>query len=145
AEDALNLFEVISTLESQAAARAAERITVTDLSDLVKKHEEMVRHYQNEDLDLYFTLNSKIHDAIVRIADNPMLTLSRSKLMMLAQRGRYMAIFDRNRWGQSVSEHEALMSALEARDPDAAKSIWAEHLMNTGLSVKVALAEDSTR
>jgi DNA-binding GntR family transcriptional regulator len=139
AEDALNLFEVISGLEGQAAARAAQRITQGELEDLKRLHEGMVGHYKDENLDAYFAANSVIHDSIVRIAANPMLTASRERLMLLAKRGRYMAIFDRDRWAQSVEEHEALMSALSARAADATKAIWEQHLLNTGLSVRSAL------
>ncbi len=144
AEDALNLFEVISGLEGQAAARAATRITQDELEELKRLHDGMVGHYKDENLDAYFEANSVIHDAIVRIAANPMLAASRDRLMLLAKRGRYMAIFDRNRWAQSIEEHEALMSALSARAEDASKAIWEQHLLNTGLSVKLALTAVET-
>ncbi|MEO0829898.1 MAG: GntR family transcriptional regulator [Pseudomonadota bacterium] len=139
AEDAANLFEVISGLESQAAARAAKRITEAELSDLLHQHDEMARHHANKDLDGYFAINSAIHDEVVRIADNPVLSASRSRLMMLAHRGRYMAIFNHDRWDQSVAEHEALMTALETRNAEAARDVWEKHLLNTGLSVRDAL------
>ncbi len=142
-EDAINLFEVISALEGQAAARAAKRISPADLADLKVKHEHMARHHAEENLDLYFALNSDIHEAVVRIADNPMLTASRSRLMLLAQRGRYMAIFNRDRWDQSLSEHEDLMQALEKGAADTAKSVWETHLLNTGLSVRQALSAEA--
>ncbi|MEM9428471.1 MAG: GntR family transcriptional regulator [Pseudomonadota bacterium] len=142
ADDAIDLFEVISALEGQAAARAAHRITEDELADLRHKHAEMARHHRDENLDAYFALNSEIHDAIVRIADNPMLAASRARLMPLAERGRYMAIFNRDRWNQSVEEHDGLMTALHRRDTDAAKAIWEQHLLNTGLSVGEALAAD---
>lgn len=144
AEDALNLFEVISGLEGQAAARAARRMTPEALAGLNALHADMVRHYNDENLDAYFATNSAIHDSIVRIAANPMLAASRGRLMLLAQRGRYMAIFDRQRWTQSVEEHEALMHALNAGDAAGSKAIWEEHLLNTGLSVKSALAAADT-
>ena len=139
AEDAINLFEVISGLEGQAAARAAARITQDELEELKRLHQGMVGHYEDENLDAYFEANSVIHDEIVRIAANPMLAMGRARLMLLAKRGRYMAIFDRVRWTQSIEEHEALMSALGARAEDASKAIWEQHLLNTGLSVKSAL------
>lgn len=145
AEDALNLFEVLSALESQAAARAAKRITERELSDLLYKHDEMARYHADGDLDAYFALNSTIHEAVVRIADNPSLSTSRNRLMLVAQRGRYMAIFNRDRWDQSIAEHEALMLALQARDGDGARAVWEQHLLNTGLSVKTALSRDAPK
>lgn len=139
ADDAINLFEVISGLESLAAARAAVRISGPELSDLKRLHDDMLYHHAHENLDDYFALNSAVHEAVVRIADNPILAASRSRLMMLAQRGRYMAIFNRDRWDQSVSEHEELMTALDARDADLASQVWERHLLNTGRSVNAAL------
>lgn len=144
AEDAVNLFEVISALEGQAAERAATRISPAELSDLQFKHDEMIRHRADENLDHYFALNSDIHDAIVQIANNPLLTTSRSRLMLLARRGRYMAIFNHNRWAQSISEHEDLMQALERKDASQAKAVWERHLLNTGLSVKTALSAQTS-
>jgi len=145
AEDAVNLFEVISALEGQAAARAATRISRTELSDIQFKHDEMMRHHADENVDAYFELNSEIHDGIVRIADNPLLTTSRSRLMLLARRGRYMAIFNHDRWSESIAEHDDLMTALEKKDAGAAKAVWERHLLNTGLSVKTALSAQSIR
>lgn len=142
-KDAVDLFEVISSLEGQAAARAAARITSAELSDLQFKHDEMSRHHADENLDPYFALNTEIHDAIVRIADNPFILTSRHRLMLQARRGRYMAIFNRERWGQSLSEHETLMTALEKRDAGSAKAVWEEHLLNTGWSVKSALTAEN--
>lgn len=143
ADDAVNLFEVLSALEGQAAARAAARISADELSDLQFKHDEMARHHAEENLDPYFALNTQIHDAVVRIADNPFIVTSRRRLMLLARRGRYMAIFNRDRWGQSLSEHEDLMTFLEKGNGDAAKAVWEKHLLNTGLSVKLALAAEN--
>lgn len=144
AEDAVDLFEVISALESQAAARAASRITEAEFTALQAKHDEMARHHAQENLDAYFALNSEIHEAIVRIANNPALATSRSRLMLLAQRGRYMAIFNHDRWDQSVAEHEQLMGALANRDARTAGAVWEKHLLNTGRSVTEALSAKET-
>ncbi|MBB96518.1 MAG: GntR family transcriptional regulator [Rhodobacteraceae bacterium] len=141
AQDAQDLFEVISALESQAAARAARRITDAEWEDLARMHDEMARHHADDNLDPYFALNSATHDAIVRIADNPVLAASRERLMLLAHRGRYMAIFDRGRWDQSMDEHQDMLTALKARDSAAAGEIWERHLLNTGLSVSEALSK----
>lgn len=144
AQNAQDLFEVISGLEGQAAARAATQITDDEYSALARQNDEMTRHHSDENLDAYFELNSAIHDAIVRIAGNPVLAASRQRLMLLANRGRYMAIFDRGRWDQSVEEHHVLMQALQKQDGCAAKAIWETHLLNTGLSVSQALTRAET-
>ncbi|QHQ34375.1 GntR family transcriptional regulator [Algicella marina] len=143
AEDAIDLFEVISGMESIAASRAAERITDTELDALQEQHARIVHFHKTGNLDDYFPANSAVHAAILRIAANPVLANAHRRLMLLAQRGRYMAIMNPERWNQAVSEHGALMASLEARDPDAAREIWSGHLMNTGISVAAALRADS--
>ena len=50
-----------------------------------------------------------------------------------------MAIMSPARWMQSVDEHEALMTALRARDPDAAADVLTAHLRHTGATLARAL------
>jgi len=141
AESAIDLFEVISGLESIAAARAASRISTDEMSALEGLHDQMKQQHAAHNLDAYFPLNSAIHDQIIQIAKNPVLAKSHSRLMLLAQRGRYMAIMNTERWDQAIAEHDELMVALSARDPEAAGNIWGRHLMNTGTSVAAALSD----
>ncbi len=46
-----------------------------------------------------------------------------------------MAILDPFRWRESVEEHEALMAAFHARDPEQARQVWRRHLLRTGETV----------
>lgn len=141
AESAVDLFEVISGLEGIAAARAAVRVTQDEIRTLEDLHSQMKREHRDRNLDAYFPLNSAIHDKIIAIADNPVLTKSHNRLMLLAQRGRYMAIMNTERWDQAIAEHDELMVALAAYDPKTAGEIWGRHLMNTGTSVAAALSD----
>jgi DNA-binding GntR family transcriptional regulator len=46
-----------------------------------------------------------------------------------------MAILDPFRWQESVGEHEAVMAAFHARDPERARLVWRRHLLRTGETV----------
>ncbi|MFD1704694.1 GntR family transcriptional regulator [Methylopila henanensis] len=140
AEEASDLFEVIAGLESLAAEIAALRMKTADLEELDEMHSRMMEHYHSREKDPYFELNSAIHDRIVRLSRNPVLVATHANLMLRARRGRYMAIVDPQRWEESVSEHEALMAALHARDADAARRVWKRHLLRTGETVCAVLA-----
>ncbi|WP_210255242.1 GntR family transcriptional regulator [Ancylobacter pratisalsi] len=142
-EEASNLFEVIAGLESLAAEIAATRISARELDALDALHESMRVHYERQEKDPYFEINSAIHDRIVRASGNPVLIATHAGLMLRARRGRYMAIIDPFRWEESVGEHEALMQALHARDAEAARRVWQRHLLRTGETVCAVLTRSA--
>lgn len=140
-QESLRLFDVISVLEGLAARRVAELASDDALARLEDLHAQMVFHYNRSQIDPYFEINSAVHDLIVDASGNPELAATHARLMLRARRGRYMAIMSPDRWRQSVGEHEALMQALRAHDPDAAAAVWTAHLQHTGETLALALAE----
>ncbi|PUB17463.1 GntR family transcriptional regulator [Yoonia sediminilitoris] len=135
AEQALELFDVIASLESLAAERLAESITPEQLEAIESLHAEMLAFHGAGKSDDYFDVNSQIHDTILAYCGNPILQQVHTKLMARARRGRFMAIMDPDRLRTAVEEHEALMTALRNRDPKAACEVWRQHLLSTGRSV----------
>lgn len=140
-DEATRLFDVIAVLEGLAARRTAERADAGTLGRLEELHARMVFHYNRSQIDPYFEINSAVHDLVVSACGNPELAATHARLMLRARRGRYMAIMSPDRWRQSVGEHEALMAALRARDPDAAAAAWTAHLAHTGETLARVLAE----
>ena len=139
----MRLFDVISALEGLAARRLAESASAETLARLEDLHNQMVFHYNRSQIDPYFAVNSAIHDLVVSACGNPELLSTHARLMLRARRGRYMAIMSPDRWRQSVGEHEALMAALRARDPEAAADAWSAHLRHTGETLASALADET--
>jgi len=131
----LQLFDVIASLESLAAERLAERITKDQLDALEHLHAAMLAHHHAGEADAYFDINSEIHDTILATCGNPVLQQMHTKMMARARRGRFMAIMDPDRLTTAVQEHEQLMAAFRAKNAEAARQIWREHLLNTGQSV----------
>ena len=139
AQQALELFDVIASLESLAAERLAERITEVQLAALEQMHAAMLAHYHADEADAYFDLNSEIHDTILKECGNPILQQMHTKMMARARRGRFMAIMDPERLKTAVEEHEQLMSAFRSKDAECARQIWRKHLLSTGHSVTEVL------
>lgn len=135
AQQALELFDVIASLESLAAERLAEHITADQLAALEHMHATMLAHYDSGQADAYFDINSEIHDTILAECRNPILQQMHTKLMARARRGRFMAIMNPDRLKTAVDEHEQLMVALRSNDAEAARKIWRQHLLQTGQSV----------
>ncbi|ANB33984.1 DNA-binding GntR family transcriptional regulator [Rhodovulum sulfidophilum] len=139
AEEAENLFDLIAAIESLAAERLAGHIGAEVLARLETLHERMLKQYAAREASAYFDTNTEIHDSIVREAGNPVLIDSHRRIAVRARRGRFMAIFDAERWRQSVEEHEGVMAAFRARDTAAAARIWRQHLRHSGESVAETL------
>lgn len=135
AQQALELFDVIASLESLAAERLAEIITAGQLDALEQLHATMLAHHHAGQADKYFDLNSEIHDTILATCGNSILQQMHTKMMARARRGRFMAIMDPDRVETAVKEHEQLMVAFRSKNADAARQIWRKHLLNTGTSV----------
>jgi DNA-binding GntR family transcriptional regulator len=143
ADEAILLFEVIASLESLAAELAAARITNEHFGALEAMHAQMRIHFEARDKPPYFALNSRIHDEVLKAADNPVLVSAHAKLHVGATRGRYIAIIDQSRWDEAMSEHEDLMIALRERDGARAGKIWRRHLLRTGAAVRRAQIVDA--
>ena len=134
------LFEVIAIVEALAAEQATRRIDPADLTDLLALHDRMHDFYEQGDRETYFELNTTIHERIVALAGNPILSDVHARLMLRARRGRYLAIFSADRWRQAVAEHDALMAAMRDGDAEKAFDVWRAHLMNTGEAVRQSIS-----
>ena len=134
-DETSDLFEVLASLEALAAERTAGRIGDTALAALEELHERMRRHFERGEREPYFEINSRIHQEILALAANPILSDAHARLQGRASRGRFIAIVDDARWREAMQEHEDLMQALRRRDADAAHRIWRRHLIHTGQAV----------
>jgi DNA-binding GntR family transcriptional regulator len=135
ADQALLLFEVIAALEGAAARRLAGALTPQVLDRLEDLHAQILFHYKRSQIDPYFEANSAAHDLIVESCGNPVLMDHHRRNMLMARRGRYMAIMSPERWAQSINEHETLMAAFRSGDANAAAAVWTTHLNHTGASL----------
>lgn len=142
AQQAVELFDVISALEGLAAERLAATITDEKLARIEGMHARMLEFFHAGNADAYFDVNSEIHDTIIALCDNGILVQTHTKMMARARRGRFMAIVDPDRLREAVGEHEQLMQALRARDADAARRIWRDHLLHTGRTVAEVLRNE---
>lgn len=139
AKEAGELFEVIASVEGLAAELVTSRITARDLERLEALHLRMNKYHAERRRHDYFQLNHKIHQMIVQLADNDVLTATHERLMVQARRSRYLAILSRERWDEAMAEHDQFMAALRARDAVRAGAIWRCHVQRTGEVVEQTL------
>jgi DNA-binding GntR family transcriptional regulator len=131
-QELAELFDLMGGLESLAGRLACEKITVSEFSEIEQLHHQMYRFYLNRELPDYFRCNQLIHDKIVAAARNFALSSAYVSLAGRIRRVRYAANLaqKRDRWGEAMREHEAILDSLRRRDGRELSDILFRHLRN---------------
>lgn len=132
----------------ELAARAALNITDAQLRELSDIHEQLTAAYQADDADRAVRLNHEFHRAINVAADSPKLAQLMSQITRYAPESVFPTI---EGWpDRSVADHQNILSALQARDEDAARAAMSKHLAAGAAPliehlVKSGVAQQATR
>lgn len=126
------LFDVMGGLEALAGRLACERITAAEFSEIEQLHHQMYGFYLNRDMPDYFRCNQLIHQKIVSAARNSALSSAYASLAGRIRRVRYAANLaqKRDRWGEAMREHEAILDSLRRRDGAELSDVLFRHLRN---------------
>lgn len=122
------VFPVLGVLESLSGELACKSITADEIAAVRGLHNQMIHSYETRDLDSYFTINQKIHRAILMAARNNTLTSSCQALSLRMQRARYLANMTEGRWYAAVQEHENIMKFLADRDARSLARTLLDHM-----------------
>ena len=134
-------LQVMGALEGLAGELACRHASEARIADIRRLHEKMLAMHERGDLAGYFRHNQAIHQSIVEASGNPVLANLYRQLNTSARRARYMANLSRERWDAAVREHEAILTALEARDVRTLKRLLRDHLANKLASVMTGLEQ----
>src|SRR5580692_5904979 len=131
-QDLGELFDMMGGLEGLAGRLACERITDAEIAEIERLHYEMYGFYLHRDMHGYFRVNQLIHQRIVEAARNAVLLGAYSSFAGRIRRVRYSANFarKRERWGEAMREHEAILDALRRRAGSELSDILFVHLRN---------------
>lgn len=132
AQDIRELFDLVAGLEALAGRLACESISDDEIADIERLHHDMYGFYLRGDLHGYFDANQAIHRAIVAAARNDALALAYDGYTARIRRIRYGANLTRkrDRWGEAMREHEAMLDALRRRAGLELSDILFLHLRN---------------
>jgi DNA-binding GntR family transcriptional regulator len=133
-------FQVMGALEALAGELACRNIGESQLAEIRALHFEMLACHARGDLAAYFRCNQAIHGAIVAASGNATLAATYRNLNAQVRRARYMANLSRERWDAAVSEHEAILAALVARDGARLQRLLSQHLGAKMTAVLAAVA-----
>jgi DNA-binding GntR family transcriptional regulator len=127
-KDIADVYRLLSLLEADAAAVVAETATDEQLAALRSTHEELKR--QMHSAERFFALNEQFHMQLLDIADNRWRNQLVADLRKVMKLNRHKSLFKQGRIADSMEEHEAIMQALLAHNPEAAARAVRTHFQN---------------
>jgi len=122
--DVQELFELREALEVYAAGLAAARATAEDLAQVQELLDLAATATEAGDAEMITDVNSRLHDRIVAMAGNSLLT---EALEPVAGRLRWMTRRNEE-WPQLLVEHRELYEAIASGDPDRARAHALAHV-----------------
>lgn len=140
AEDLMDRFVVMASLEGLCAQLAARRMSRDEHERLIELHEACGRDDAMADPDLYYDRNVAFHEAIYEGAHNPYLAAETRRM-----RNR-LAYYRRNqlhlgpRVANSYGEHWDIVQAIIKGHAEAAETIMRRHVNVQGDGVADMLA-----
>lgn len=129
------VFPVLGALEALSGRLACLHITDSEIDAVRALHREMIQSYERRDLNSYFSINQKIHRAILLATRNETLATSCQALSLRMQRARYLANMTEGRWYDAVQEHEKILEFLVARNGEELADTLRDHMEAKRVSV----------
>ena len=126
-EEADEIMAVLSALEQFAAIPACQKMTDETCAEFVATHQRMVGFYEAHDRSSYSKENVNFHESIVVCSENATALKTYRTLNYQVLRLRYASNLRREDWTRSVTEHEAMIAAIGARDGQTLANLLSKH------------------
>jgi DNA-binding GntR family transcriptional regulator len=129
-DEAVQILLVREVLEGLAAVLAIQKVTAEDIAALRGVVEEMKDALAADDVMRYAGLNHRFHKIILDAADHEIVSRFLGALQYPLIRYQFGSILVPGRRDASLSEHQAILAALEARDPATLERVARLHVAN---------------
>lgn len=126
--EAVEITEIRRAVEGLVAARAAERVTDEEITELEALGQAMRAAVANMDMLGYSELNAELHGGVRRIAQHDTATRVIEQLHGQMVRHQFRLALVPGRPSVSLPEHLAIIDAVCARDPERAERAMRTHL-----------------
>jgi DNA-binding GntR family transcriptional regulator len=128
AAEAIEITEIRRAVEALVAARAAQRITDDEITELAALGAAMSAAVEQMDMVGYSELNAQLHGTVRRIAHHGTATRIIEQLHGQMVRHQFRLSLVPGRPSVSLPEHLAIIDAVCARDPERAEQAMRTHL-----------------
>ena len=126
--DVREAYQLLSLLESDAAAEVATRATDAELAELGELHRALEEALP--DRDAFFAANERFHLRVLEIDGNRWRLQIVGDLRRLMKLNRHHSLFREGRLAESLEEHRAIVKALLSRDAQACRQLVTDHFGN---------------
>lgn len=127
--DLLDLFWAQATLAAELAARATLKMSEADITQLRKIQDEHEAAFKSGDPEVA-RLGHVFHRAINLAAESPRLASTLGSLTKQLPNRFYASI--EGQLKDAVDYHPRIIDAIEAQDPEAARSLMFRHVLDGG-------------
>jgi DNA-binding GntR family transcriptional regulator len=128
ADDMREIYEVLTALESMAAELVTRRKpTAAELKPLSGASRDMVTALKADDLEAWARADEHFHRQLLEMAGNAILMQTVQLLWDRAHRARMVTLRLRPRPVHSTREHNAIVEAIRAGDPEATVRLYRSH------------------
>lgn len=133
------LYEARQLIEGDIAARAARRAGPDDLAALAAMigQQEAV----TTSPEAYRDVDTAFHQRLAALADNEFLARAAQSLNILGLEFRKIASETPSVIRQSVTDHRAILAALEDHDAEAARAAMAAHMLHVLNSTRASMTQ----
>ncbi len=128
----MEMFETMAELEAACGRYAAVRSSEDVLSELVSANERGRAALAAQNYDLYYDENETFHQTIYRGAANAFLEKQAVRLQNRLKPYRKIQLRFRGRLDQSMSEHDAIVDAIQTGDAERAANTLRAHVAIQG-------------
>jgi DNA-binding GntR family transcriptional regulator len=127
-QEFIDAYQVREALETLAVRLAVPLMSDAERAHLHELCELMARAARDNQVRLFFDTNNSFHEALVRASRNQ--KLYEVHRVLVGQMAPYLprSLELRGNLQRSVEEHEEILAAIDARDPDRASQLLAEHI-----------------
>lgn len=144
----IEMFDVMGELEAMCGRLAARRMGEAERADLLAAHEACDAARRALDPDGYYHCNERFHEAIYAGSHNGFLRDQAQALHRRLRPYRRLQLRVRDRLDTSYREHDAVVRAILAGDPEAAGQALRSHVVVQGArfgDLLASLADASAR
>jgi DNA-binding GntR family transcriptional regulator len=140
-DDLRDTYEARLALETLAIRRAAERFTPLEAEEAASRLGEHVRAYKADNLRRARAAHADFHLGLYEASASTWLPRLIRPLWENSERYRVASLYSRRSLEQRRREHERILEACVARDPDEAEAALRAHLVVTANIVARRMGE----
>ena len=130
AEDLADIYAMRLEVEPMVAARAAAVATEDEIKELREAAELQQYYVGRHDSDRIKYMDSRFHEVLYHASHSTVFYDTLLPLHKKVQKFRKASVENESRADKSMAEHNAILAAIEKRDPDAAAATMRAHVEN---------------